>query len=86
MCLMQGKCFSCGSTAHTKKDGNHECNICAYCKHVGHQEPVCMDKFLKKACSQKAAETGEAGLPNPLALCSPRGFEPTLKGWLESPP
>ena len=33
---MRGRCFGCGSTAHTKKDGNHEREVCKHCMHVGH--------------------------------------------------
>jgi Retrotransposon gag protein len=56
---MRGKCFGCGSTTHTRKDGNHEHEICKFCQHVGHREPVCMDKFLGKPKGQKAAMTME---------------------------
>jgi hypothetical protein len=52
---MRGKCFGCGSGAHTKKEGGHERDLCAHCKHVGHQDIVCMDKFLGRAKGQKAA-------------------------------
>jgi hypothetical protein len=56
---MCGKCFGCGSFVHAKKDGSHDRDLCAYCKHVGHREVVCMDKFLGKPKGQKAAATGE---------------------------
>jgi hypothetical protein len=56
---MRGKCFGCGSSAHTKKDGSHDRDLCAYCKHVGHREVACMDKFLGRPKGQKAAATGE---------------------------
>ena len=52
---MRGKCFGCGSVAHAKKDGNHEREICAYCRRVGHREVVCMDKFMGKAKGQVVA-------------------------------
>ena len=52
---MRGKCFGCGSAAHTKKDGHHERDLCAYCKRPGHREGVCMDKFLGRPKSQKVA-------------------------------
>ena len=52
---MRGKCFGCGSAAHTKKDGHHECDLCAYCKRPGHREGVCMDKFLGRPKSQRVA-------------------------------
>ena len=29
---MHGKCLGCGSTIHSKKDGHHDCDLCAYCK------------------------------------------------------
>ncbi|EJF55392.1 hypothetical protein DICSQDRAFT_141950 [Dichomitus squalens LYAD-421 SS1] len=57
--LMHGKCYGCGSTAHVKKDGGHNRDICGYCRRVGHRETVCMDKFLKKPRSQKLAATEE---------------------------
>ena len=56
---MHRKCFGCGSAMHTKKDGGHDCNLCAYCKRVGHRDTICMDKFLKRPKGQKAATTGE---------------------------
>jgi hypothetical protein len=58
---MHGKCFGCGSSLHTKKDGNHDRDLCSYCKRVGHREVVCMDKFTGWPKSQKAAATGEGG-------------------------
>jgi hypothetical protein len=54
---MRGKCFGCGSTTHTKRDGHHERDICKFCLRVGHWEPVCIDKFLGKPKGQKAAAT-----------------------------
>ena len=33
---MRGRCFGCGSTAHTKKDGNHEHEVCKHCMRMGH--------------------------------------------------
>ncbi|EJF55563.1 hypothetical protein DICSQDRAFT_73487 [Dichomitus squalens LYAD-421 SS1] len=57
--LMRGKCYSCGSTVHVKKDGGHDQDVCNYCCRVGHRETVCMDKFLKKPRSQKLAATEE---------------------------
>lgn len=56
---MRGKCFGCGSSLHTKKDGKHEHDLCSYCKCVGHRETVCMDRFLGRPHSQKAAATEE---------------------------
>ncbi|EJF62762.1 hypothetical protein DICSQDRAFT_135718 [Dichomitus squalens LYAD-421 SS1] len=53
------RCYGCGSTAHVKKDGGHDRDICGYCRCVGHRETVCMDKFLKKPRSQKLAATEE---------------------------
>jgi hypothetical protein len=43
---------------HAKKDGNHDCDLCGYCKQVGHREIVCMDKFMGRPKAQKAATTG----------------------------
>ena len=59
---MKGKCLGCGSTAHAKKDGAHERDLCVYCKRVGHRDVVCMDKFMGKPKSQKAAATATDGL------------------------
>jgi hypothetical protein len=56
---MHGKCFGCGSGVHARKDGNHDRDLCAYCKRVGHQEAVCMDRFMGKPKGQKAAATVE---------------------------
>jgi hypothetical protein len=39
--------------------GSHNCDLCVYCKRVGHREVVCMDKFMGKPKGQKAAVTGE---------------------------
>ena len=55
VCRMRGKCFGCGSVAHNKRDGNHECEICTYCRHVGHRDVVCLDKFLGKPKGQQIA-------------------------------
>jgi hypothetical protein len=33
---MCGKCYGCRSETHTQKDDNHDRDLCAYCKHVGH--------------------------------------------------
>jgi Retrotransposon gag protein len=56
---MRGKCFGCGSAVHARKDGNHERDQCNYCKHVGHREVVCMEKFMGKPKGQKAAATDQ---------------------------
>jgi hypothetical protein len=54
---MRGRCFGCGSLGHNKKDGNHERDLCRHCKRTGHREAVCMDKFVGRSQSQKAAAT-----------------------------
>ena len=56
---MRGRCFGCGSTAHTKKDGNHEREVCKHCMRVGHREGVCLARYMGKPKSQKAAATQE---------------------------
>jgi hypothetical protein len=69
LCWMRGKCFGCGSGQHARKDGNHDRDLCAYCKRVGHREVVCMDKFIGKSKSQKVVATDEGdgeGLNSPL--------------------
>jgi hypothetical protein len=35
--FMQGKCFGCGSKDHSKKNGNHECDVCNHCGKTGHR-------------------------------------------------
>lgn len=52
---MHGRCFGCGSTAHTKKDGNHNQDLCQYCKHTRHCKVICWVKLAGWAKSQKAA-------------------------------
>jgi hypothetical protein len=54
---MQGKCYGCGSKDHTKKDGNHERDICNHCGKTGHRSPVCFNKYIGKAATAKAAAT-----------------------------
>jgi hypothetical protein len=56
---MRGRCFGCGSSSHTKKDGGHERDLCAHCKRVGHREVVCMEKFMKRPKKQQVAATEE---------------------------
>jgi len=56
---MRGRCFGCGSLGHNKKDGNHERDLCRHCKRTGHREAVCMDKFVGRSQSQKAAATDD---------------------------
>jgi hypothetical protein len=45
---MQGKCYGCGSTQHTKKDRGHERDICNHCGKVGHRSTVCFAKYVGK--------------------------------------
>jgi hypothetical protein len=59
---MKGKCLGCGSATHLKRDGSHDRDLCQYCKRVGHLQVVCMDKFLGRPKSQKAAASGLEGL------------------------
>ena len=65
--FMKGKCFGCGSTQHTKKDGNHEHDICNHCGKTGHRSPVCFNKYMgKPATAAKAAAdtTSSTSTPN----------------------
>ena len=32
LAFMKGKCYGCGSTDHTKANGNHERDICNHCR------------------------------------------------------
>jgi hypothetical protein len=52
---MQGKCYGCGSDKHTKKDGNHERDVCNHCGKTGHRSPVCFTKYIGKPATAKAA-------------------------------
>jgi hypothetical protein len=45
---MQGKCYGCGSTQHTKKDRGHERDVCNHCGKVGHRSTVCFAKYVGK--------------------------------------
>ena len=54
---MKGRCFSCGSKEHNKKDGNHERDICHHCGKAGHRSMVCLSKYLGKPPAAKAAAT-----------------------------
>jgi Retrotransposon gag protein len=52
---MRGRCFGCGSTSHTRKDGHHERDLCKYCMRVCHLELACIDKYMGRPKSQKTA-------------------------------
>ena len=56
---MAGKCFGCGSTDHTKKNGNHERKICHWCQRTGHRANVCFSKYMGQEKKQKAAGTSQ---------------------------
>ena len=56
---MRGKCFGCGSTEHTKREGHNERDLCDYCHKAGHREVVCFEKFTKRSKAQKGAATVE---------------------------
>ncbi len=58
--FIKGKCYGCGKTDHSKKDGNHECNVCNYCQKTGHRSNVCMIKYMGKPAKVKAAATTES--------------------------
>ena len=58
--FMKGKCYGCGKTDHSKKDGNHERDVCNYCQKTGHRSNVCMIKYMGKPAKAKAAATTES--------------------------
>jgi hypothetical protein len=61
--LMNGRCWGCGSTQHSKAAGNHEGDTCNYCKGKGHRENVCKLKYLgitPRSRAQRVAATFEA--------------------------
>ena len=57
---MAGKCFGCGSTEHTKKNGGHDREICHHCQKAGHCANICFDKYMGKEKKAKAASTQQA--------------------------
>ena len=56
---MKGRCFGCGSKDHTKKEGNHDRDVCNHCKKVGHCVPVCFTKYIGKPGPASAKATTE---------------------------
>jgi hypothetical protein len=57
---MQGKCYRCGSTDHTKKDSNNEHDMCNHCGKIGHRLPMCFTKYIRKPVKgAKAAATSD---------------------------
>ncbi|ESK80618.1 gag protein [Moniliophthora roreri MCA 2997] len=65
--MMAGKCYGCGSTQHTKANGNHEHEICGHCGQAGHHEAVCFDKWAGKPKARRvaASESLSAKIPGP---------------------
>jgi hypothetical protein len=64
---MQGKCYGCGSTQHTKKDRGHEQDVCNHCGKVGHRSTVCFAKYIGKpgkSASAKANTDGTVSTPS----------------------
>ena len=57
---MTGKCFGCGSKDHSKKDGDHICDIYNHYGKMGHRGPVCFSKYMKKPLVKAAATTTES--------------------------
>jgi len=56
---MKGRCFGCRSKDHTKKEGNHDRDVCNHCKKVGHRTPVCFTKYIGKPGATLAKATTE---------------------------
>ncbi|KAL0060525.1 hypothetical protein AAF712_012683 [Marasmius tenuissimus] len=59
---MQGKCYRCGASDHTKANGNHGQDRCNYCARPGHRSNVCQDKYPGRApgggiCRQQISAT-----------------------------
>ena len=57
MCWMCEWCFGYGSTIHSKREGNYEWDLYAYCKCVRHWEIVYMNKFMGRPKGQKPVVT-----------------------------
>jgi len=58
--FMKGKCYGCGKMDHSKKDGNHERDVCNYCQKTGHRSNVCMIKYMGKPAKAKVVATMES--------------------------
>jgi hypothetical protein len=57
---MQGKCYGCGSTDHTKKEGNHECDVCNHCGKTGHRSLVtCLLYKIHQETSKGSPSIGD---------------------------
>jgi hypothetical protein len=65
--FMQGKCFRCGSKDHSKKNGNHEHDVCNHCGKTGHRSTVCFGKFMgtpkKAGVAATTDSTDSSGQP-----------------------
>ncbi|KAK1219688.1 hypothetical protein PQX77_017583 [Marasmius sp. AFHP31] len=46
MRAMRNHCYGCGTTDHTKGQGNHSQEQCHHCKRFRHCTSICQDKFL----------------------------------------
>jgi hypothetical protein len=65
---MQGKCYGCGSTQHTKKDGGHERDICNHCGKVGHRSTG--KSASAKATTDRTVSTPSTSSPAATAAAS----------------
>ena len=43
---MHGRCFGCSANTRTKKEGNHDHEVCLYCKCLSYKEIICMNKYM----------------------------------------
>jgi hypothetical protein len=84
--FMQGRCWGCGSKAHTKRDGNHERDMCSHCNRVGHRGGVCADKFMGRPPSQKAAATEDGTSAFDFPLLEDTSSEAPEIEWSEGSP
>jgi hypothetical protein len=67
---MQGKCYGCGSTQHTKKDSGHRRDVCNYCGKVGHRSTVCFTKYIRKPGKTASAKATTNGKDSTLSTSS----------------
>jgi hypothetical protein len=67
---MQGKCYGCSPTQHTKKDRGHKQDICNHCGKVGHRSTVCFAKYIGKPGKSATVKATTDGTVSTLSTSS----------------